>query len=275
MDHCFSLSNDGHGAVGNNKKCNLTFCTDVYFYYILTGNLRESIRASQQQSKVVTGNIENVEFHYPQFIQDINLYTIRSAKLRDAGDSFAKSLQKYAQSETSALKHGLSCFAECFAAVQDHRNALVNRLENKVVVAFSVYETRCKQVMVDVEQPNVAYQKETSQYKSFEKVKSKSIQHHRLAKAEAKFKKASEEAIRSRQILCDQVSEFERGKVRDLKYVFGELLLSEMLFYSKALELYTRGYQELMKIDEEENIGQLQNSMNYTDDRIIPQILHR
>lgn len=77
--------------------------------------------------------IELVENHFPQFVQDVNLYTVRSAKLRDAGDSFAKSFQEYAQSEAPALKQGLTGFSECFAAVQDHRNVLVNRLEDKVV----------------------------------------------------------------------------------------------------------------------------------------------
>ena len=38
-------------------------------------------------------------------------------------------------------------------------------------------------------------------------------------------------------------------------------MLSEMMFLSKSLEIYTRAYQELMNVDEEEDVEQLQESM--------------
>lgn len=41
----------------------------------------------------------------------------------------------------------------------------------------------------------------------------------------------------------------------------GEFMMSEMLFLSKSLEIYTRAYQELMAVDEDEDIEQLQESM--------------
>lgn len=228
------------------------------------GDLKTSIKTGAQQTKVVNENIEKIENHFPQMVQDINLYTVRSAKLRDAGDQFTKSLQGYASTETPVLRQGLGAFAECFAAVQDHRNVLVNRLENKVVQGFTVYETRCKQARLDVKQHNTAHIKEVKEHKSFENIKTKTTQQFELAKAETKFKKAAEEANRSAQILNDQITDFERQKTRDLKKVFGELMLSEMMFYAKALEIYTRAYQELMDIDEDENIEQLQQSMKFS-----------
>lgn len=226
--------------------------------------MKTSIKSGEQQTKVVTENIERVENHFPNMVQNINLYTVRSAKLRDAGDQFTKSLQDYASTEMPALRKGLSAAAECFAAVQDHRNVLVNRLENKVVQGFTVYETRCKQARLDVKQHNTAHTKELREHKSFETVKAKTTQQFELAKAETKFKKASEEANRSAQILNDQISDFERQKIRDLKKVFGEFMLSEMMFYAKALEIYTRAYQELMDVDEDENIDQMQQSMTFS-----------
>lgn len=57
------------------------------------------------------------------------------------------------------------------------------------------------------------------------------------------------------------MSGFERQKIIDLKDVLGEFIMSEMLFYSKALELYTHAYQELMTVDEEKGIDHLQSSM--------------
>jgi len=228
-----------------------------------TGDLRTSLRSGEQQTKVVNENITNVESHFPQLIQDLNLYAVRSAKLRDAGDILTKSVQDYAASETPVLKQGLGAFSECFAAVQDHRNALVTRLENKVVPLFSVYETKCKQAKLDVKQHSVAHSKELNEHKSFERVKSRSNKQFALAKAETKFQKAAEEANRSAQTLNDQITDFERNKVRDLKKVFGDFMLNEMMFFAKALELYTHGYQELMNINEEEDVEQLQEQMKF------------
>jgi len=226
--------------------------------------LTKSIRASKHQKKIVEENIGNVEHYYPQIIHDVNLYTVRSAKLRDAGDQFSKSLSSYAQSESPALKSGLNVVAECFASVQDHRQALVTRLENKVVVPFSVYETRCEQVKMDAQQPVLAQRNETRQHRSFERVRRNATDrdHPRFVKAESKYRRASDEVNRSRQILRDQVSDFEREKIRDLKQVFGEFLLSEMMFFSKSLELYTHAYQRLMDVDEEEVVEQLDDSMS-------------
>lgn len=229
-----------------------------------TGDLKTSIRSGEQQNKVVTENIEKIENHFPHMVQDMNLYAVRSAKLRDSGDQFSKSLRQYATTESPALRQGLSAFAECFAAVQDHRNVLVTRLENKVVQGFTVYETRCKQARLDVKQHNSAHVKEVKEHKSFENVKAKTNQQFELAKAETKFKKAAEEANRSAKTLSDQMTDFERQKIRDLKKVFGEFMLSEMMFYAKALEIYTHAYKELSEIDEDENVEQLQQSMKFS-----------
>lgn len=124
-----------------------------------------------------------------------------------------------------------------------------------------MYETRCKQVKIDAAQPHIAQRKEKTKHRSFDRVRTKPTHHPRYIQAEAKYKRASDEANRSRQILRDQVSDFEREKTRDLKNVFGEFLLSEMLFFSKSLEMYTQAYQELMTIDEEEVVEQLDDSM--------------
>lgn len=99
-------------------------------------------------------------------------------------------------------------------------------------------------------------------------MKAKSTQQFALAKAETKFKKAAEEANRSANILKDQISDFERQKTRDLKKVFGEFMLSEMMFYTKALEIYTRAYQKLHEIDEDESIDQLHQSLQFSTPQI-------
>ena len=45
-------------------------------------------------------------------------------------------------------------------------------------------------------------------------------------------------------------------------------MLSEMMFYTKALEIYTRAYQKLHEIDEDESIDQLHQSLQFSTPQI-------
>lgn len=159
---------------------------------------------------------------------------------------------------------GLEAFGECFAATQDLRNTLVRRLDAKVLQKFAVYETRCKQARDDLRQHATAHMKEINEHKSLERLKVKSPnQNFKLAQAETKFQKAADEAHRSIQILTDQVTTFHRQKASDLKQIFGDFMLSEMMFYAKALEIYTTGYQELMKVNVDEEVENIRGSLRW------------
>ena len=229
----------------------------------IPGELNQSILANKLQRDTIRENIDKVEQFYPQLVQDLNLYTVRSAKLRDAGDQIARSLNDYAQSESPILQSGLRDVAECLSEVQDHRESLVAGLETKVVAPFSVYETRCEKVRMDAEQPTSAQRTERITHRHLVALgrANQSTQHPRYIKAEAKYRRASDEVVRSRQTLREQASRFERERVRDLKQVFGEFLLGEMNFFTKSLELYTHAYQRLMELDEEDAVEHLDDSM--------------
>ena len=148
--------------------------------------------------------------------------------------------------------------------MQDLRNALVRRLDSKVLQKFSVYETRCKQAREDLRQHATAHMKEINEHKSLERLKAKSPnQNFKLAQAETKFQKAADEANRSIQILTEQVTSFHQQKAKDLKQIFGDFLLSEMMFYAKALEIYTTGYQELMKVNVDQEVENIRGSLRW------------
>eukprot|EP00794_Sanderia_malayensis_P019053 gene19053-20966_t len=229
-----------------------------------TGDLKSSQRTGEQQTKIVNQSIEKIETHYPQLVHDLNNYIVRTAKLRDSGDNMHRSFIRYAQDESPALKGGLEGFGECFAAIQDLRNTMVLRLEDKVLKKFAVYETRCKQARDDLRVHAAAHMKELQEHKTLERIKIKSPnQNFKLAQAETKFQKAADEASRSIQILKDQVTKFHRQKAGDLKQIFGDFMLSEMMFYAKALEIYTTGYQELMKVDVEQEVESIEKSLSW------------
>ena len=50
--------------------------------------------------------------------------------------------------------------------------------------------------------------------------------------------------------LEEMVGSSEKQKVKDMKTVFSEFIIIEMLFLSRASEVYTSAYQNIQKIDE-------------------------
>lgn len=50
--------------------------------------------------------------------------------------------------------------------------------------------------------------------------------------------------------LEEMVCSSEKQKVKAMKTVFSEFIIIEMLFLSKASEVYTAAYQNIQKIDE-------------------------
>nr|KAF6300474.1 hypothetical protein mMyoMyo1_004949 [Myotis myotis] len=62
------------------------------------------------------------------------------------------------------------------------------------------------------------------------------------------------DATRTTRQLEETIDNFEKQKIKDIKTIFSEFITIEMLFHGKALEVYTAAYQNIQKIDEEEDL---------------------
>ena len=224
-------------------------------------DLKASVQASEHQTKVVERNISVVERHFPQMAAALQQYAVGTAKLRDKGDNLSKTIKTYAEEESESLKRGLTNFAECFSAVQDYRDLQASRIEDKLVQGFGVYETKCKQARNDVKSSAAVCSKEVKTFGNLEKAQGKSGDRNRVARAQAEFQKASGEASRSLRVLREQIGEFESQKIRDVKQILTEFLQVEMEVAARALELYTRAYQGILKIQEEEDLNEFDRSL--------------
>lgn len=61
-------------------------------------------------------------------------------------------------------------------------------------------------------------------------------------------------ATRTTRHLEETTDNFEKQKTKNIKTIFSEFITIEMLFHGKALEVYTAAYQNIQKIDEEEDL---------------------
>ncbi|KAB0338091.1 hypothetical protein FD754_024811 [Muntiacus muntjak] len=69
------------------------------------------------------------------------------------------------------------------------------------------------------------------------------------------------DATRTTRHLEETIDNFEKQKIKDIKTIFSEFITIEILFHSKALEVYTAAYQNIQKIDEEEDLEVFQHSL--------------
>ena len=227
-------------------------------------DLSTTIKANEHERKVADKSITSVETHFDELASKLHGYAVRLGKLRNAGDEFHKAVATYADEESSGLKQALHTFAECFAAIQDLRHEQVKQIADKNVQAFSIYQTKCRQAKDDVKSNLGALDNELKKFKSLERLKSRAASNpSRVAKAQTEFQKASDEAGRSSRILHEQMEEFERAKIREIKQIFKDFVHNEIFFFAKGLELYTRAYDGLVSLNDEDDIEEFRASMSW------------
>ncbi|XP_068942751.1 CBY1-interacting BAR domain-containing protein 1 isoform X2 [Petaurus breviceps papuanus] len=188
--------------------------------------LRRSLESRDAQTRQLQDAVSNVEKHFGELCQIFAAYVRKTARLRDKADLLVNEINAYAATETPNLKHGLKNFADEFAKLQDYRQAEVERLEAKVVEPLKTYGSIVK-----------------------------------MKRAETELQRATMDATRTSRHLEETIDNFEKQKIKDIKNIFSEFITIEMLFHGKALEVYTAAYQNIQKIDEEEDIEVFRSSL--------------
>ncbi|ELV14184.1 Protein FAM92A1, partial [Tupaia chinensis] len=178
------------------------------------------------QTRQLQDAVTNVEKHFGELCQIFAAYVRKTARLRDKADLLVNEINVYASTETPHLKQGLKNFADEFAKLQDYRQAEVERLEAKVVEPLKAYGTIVK-----------------------------------MKRAETELQRATMDATRTTRQLEETIDNFEKQKIKDIKTIFSEFITIEMLFHGKALEVYTAAYQNIQKIDEDEDLEVFRNSL--------------
>lgn len=72
--------------------------------------------------------------------------------------------------------------------------------------------------------------------------------------AEAELLKASADVSRTAKALEEQVDVFEKKKLQDVKSLLLGFVTIELGFHSKAIELFTKAYQDIADINEDEDL---------------------
>ena len=105
------------------------------------------------EEKFLLDRVMRVEKHFASLALDMGLLIRKVAKTRNRGDAMAQTLQSHADSEEGSMKQSLCAVAECFAALEDYRQVLVDRLEAKVHRPLLNFDGTCRKAKVNREGP--------------------------------------------------------------------------------------------------------------------------
>ncbi|KAM4865380.1 CBY1-interacting BAR domain-containing protein 1 isoform 3-T3 [Thomomys bottae] len=234
--------------------------------------LRRSLESRDAQTRQLQDAVTNVEKHFGELCQIFAAYVRKTARLRDKADLLVNEINVYASTETPNLKQGLKNFADEFAKLQDYRQAEVERLEAKVVEPLKAYGTIVKMKREDLKATLTARNREAKQLTQLERTRQRNPSDRHVivsfeflfkkkVKAETELQRATMDATRTTRHLEETIDNFEKQKIKDIKNIFSEFITIEMLFHGKALEVYTAAYQNIQKIDEDEDLEVFRNSL--------------
>ncbi|MXQ94266.1 hypothetical protein E5288_WYG007296 [Bos mutus] len=193
--------------------------------------LRHSLENRDAQTRQLQDAVTNVDKHFGELCQIFAAYVWKTARLRDKADLLVNEIN-------------------------------VERLEAKVVEPLKAYGTIVKMKRDDLKATLTARNREAKQLTQLERTRQRNpSDRHVISQAETELQRATMDATRTTRHLEETIDNFEKQKIKDIKTIFSEFITIEMLFHGKALEVYTAAYQNIQKIDEEEDLEVFRHSL--------------
>uniref|UniRef100_A0A671X9R0 Family with sequence similarity 92 member A1 n=1 Tax=Sparus aurata TaxID=8175 RepID=A0A671X9R0_SPAAU len=205
------------------------------------------------QVKSMEQTVKHAEKYLGEICSLLASYTRKTAKLRDKADLLVAQLFDFSRTEDPEVQIGLRNLAEDLAMVQDYRQAQVERLETRVVSPLKAYGDVVKSKRADLKKFNTDLNRELKELQKVEKIRLRNPA-DRQSIAEVNAQKASNNAQRSIRQLEETITDFQRQKLEDIKRIFTDFITVEMLFHAKALEVYTRTYDNLETMNTQKDL---------------------
>ncbi|XP_030253706.1 protein FAM92B-like isoform X1 [Sparus aurata] len=232
-------------------------------------NMNSFLSSRDVQVKSMEQTVKHAEKYLGEICSLLASYTRKTAKLRDKADLLVAQLFDFSRTEDPEVQIGLRNLAEDLAMVQDYRQAQVERLETRVVSPLKAYGDVVKSKRADLKKFNTDLNRELKELQKVEKIRLRNpADRQSISQAEVNAQKASNNAQRSIRQLEETITDFQRQKLEDIKRIFTDFITVEMLFHAKALEVYTRTYDNLETMNTQKDLelfnGRIQMSDSLT-----------
>uniref|UniRef100_A0A4W4GI63 Family with sequence similarity 92 member B n=1 Tax=Electrophorus electricus TaxID=8005 RepID=A0A4W4GI63_ELEEL len=219
-----------------------------------------------RKTRTMESTLSNAEKYMGQFCTLLAAYTRKTAKLRDKADTLVRQLYEFACTGDSEMNVCLKNFSEDLAMVQDYRQAQVERLETRVVAPLKAYGDIVKAKRADLKKFSTDRKREVKELQRLETLRLRNPADRQGIVSFAHSQRATSYAHRSTQQMEDIILDFQRHKLEDVKVNF---IMVEMLFHTKAVEVYTHTFKnmETMDIDKDLQVNRslvVQYLLNHT-----------
>lgn len=196
-------------------------------------------------------------------------YARKVAGVRDKGDDLVDLLTSFANHEAhnSSSSRQLHEFAHWLAMVQDFRHHSVTRLSTRILPSFQTLSTNVTSLKSTVKKCTVAADKTKKALETANNVKSKNGEQSAMYNLALDGHKAStRETSRQAEVLRLQAKEFEATKLERMKTVLCDFAQSELMFHTRAVEIYTAAFRAAQAISVEDDLGQFVSVYEAMDD---------
>lgn len=226
---------------------------------------------NESQSKVINDRIALLETTMGGLCDTFGKIARKNARLRDTTDGLVAQLTEYSAKEkiNTNSKKGLVSFGSFVSAVEDYRNAMIERVEKKIIQPISKYQEYLKSSKKIIKSTLTVRDKEKQkQQKLNQLLQSQPDNGRHIAQAEANAESASQTVSTQDRILNEEIDKLENKKLTDMKELMMEYAHIQMIFHAKALEMLTVGYQELLDINTEDDLEEFRNAFTQSNMKV-------
>ncbi|KAG8190385.1 hypothetical protein JTE90_022028 [Oedothorax gibbosus] len=220
------------------------------------------LRSSELEHSFIKDRISVTEKHFSEISSKLAAYLKKLSQVRDSGDDLAGSVTSYASTENLnlSLRKYLMQFADILKAIQEYRDAEIQRIDVKVALEFSNYKPICKTAKSELKASFDLHAKELSMKNQLEKTRGKNPTNwQKIAQVEKEACRIQDEATRTTLELSKRIDNFEQRKIQDVKNTFLEFMKIELVFHAKAIELYTDAYNSIKNINVDEDLKEFRS----------------
>ncbi|XP_037092954.1 protein FAM92A-A-like [Pollicipes pollicipes] len=221
---------------------------------------------SETQAKFIHSRIDNVEHHFGLMCESFARTARKNAKCRDAVDDLARTIVAYADTETlnRTMRAQVTHLADTLCGIADLQQALVQRIEMRVVGGLSAYEEACKHARSDLTSSFKAQGREAKTGRKLDSVRERAPDDLRqVSVAEAQLQRAVFDVARTHAALEESMEYFEMKKLRDLRRILLEFCHSQLTFHGRSLEMFTRSYNLVEEIQIEADVEEFKKALMF------------
>ncbi|XP_031552494.1 protein FAM92A-like [Actinia tenebrosa] len=222
---------------------------------------RLSLSHSLQDEEVVRykNQLELVENHYEEVAKFFEKYAKTTEKMGRKGNNLANTiLTSFEDLEQQNIVIQATKFTNCLTSVQRDREELASELRERIASDFRVYETKRSETKKEVRDYNHLLVKEHNEKADLLRLQGKYPTNTRkIIETKVRLEKAEIMTRNARNLLHQQMEDFEKQKLNDCGRILREFVTLEMQFHARVLQTYTKAHQHLMKIhDSQSDTGQ-------------------